>query len=113
MFTTETEVKIALARTLWVNTYRGKVTDECGEYVATLRIIPGLPLDRCEVPEDAPEVQPYISVLVEDATITVEEMVPFETKVADTLLFQLRDQNFKPELCQFFYPSPPTTLSMQ
>jgi len=59
--------RIKLARTLWFNMYRAMVEDAVGGYVATLRLIPAIPLDRADVPADAPEVEPYVLVLVEAA----------------------------------------------
>lgn len=107
----ETSFKIKLTRTLWFNTYRGKVTDATGNYVATLSLIPTTPLDRCEVPPDAPEAAPYITVLVEDGQLEADDLVEFESNVADLLLVQMAQPDFKPEYCQFAYPSPPYMLS--
>lgn len=42
---------IDLMRTLWENTYRGTVFDYKEQYVATIRLILSIPLDRSEVPE--------------------------------------------------------------
>lgn len=105
MFTVESGMQVQLARTLWINTYRGKATNEAGEYLATMRIIPSLPLSREEVPENAPEVKPYLSVLIEDAVITSKELLEFETLLSKILIHKFKE--FSPELCQFFYPSLP------
>lgn len=104
---------LQMARTLWNNTYRGKVTNDSGEYVAAIRVILGIPLDRSEVPENAPEVTAYLTVLVEDATITADELLTFEANLSDVLLVQLRSDNFIPEHCHFFYPSPPALMEEQ
>lgn len=40
---------IDLMRTLWENTYRGTVFDYKEQYVATIRLILSIPLDRSEV----------------------------------------------------------------
>ncbi len=61
--------RIKLARTLWFNMYRAMVEDAVGGYVATLRLIPAIPLDRADVPADAPEVEPYVLVLVEAGVV--------------------------------------------
>ena len=42
---------IDLMRTLWENTYRGTVFDYKEQYVATIRLILSIPLDRSEIPQ--------------------------------------------------------------
>lgn len=107
MFDAETgNLTLKVAKTLWYNIYRGVFHDEVGQYVAAVRIIPGIPLDRQDVPEDAPEARPYLTVIVEDATIPVDQLVPFETAATDALLVTLSRDAFKPEFIQFFYPNP-------
>ena len=99
-------LSLKVAKTLWFNIYRGAVHDVAGEYVATLRIIPGMPLDRSTVPADAPEARPYLIVIVEDATIDLNDLVHFESAITDTLLQTLSRDTFRPEFIQFFYPTP-------
>ena len=107
MFTNEAgEMTLKMAKTLWFNTYRGIFSDALGQYVAAVRIIPAIPLDRQEVPEDAPEARPYLTVLVEDATVPLDQLVEFETAATDVLLNTLAREPFKPEFVQFFYPNP-------
>ena len=107
MFTGETGgMTLKMAKTLWFNTYRGIFSDALGEYVAAVRIIPAIPLDRQDVPEDAPEARPYLTVIVEDATISLDQLVEFETAATDVLLNALAKEPFKPEFVQFFYPNP-------
>jgi hypothetical protein len=107
MQTPVTGWRIKLARTLWFNTYRALVEDGAGEYAATLRLIPAIPLDRAEVPEDAPEAEPYVLVLVEDAVFAEEDLVAFEGAVAGPLLEKMAQPDFNPAFCQFAYPSLP------
>jgi hypothetical protein len=102
-----TGLKIKLARTLWFNTYRALVEDSAGEYLASLRLIPAIPLDRASVPEDAPEVAPYLLVVVEDAVFSEEELINFEGEVAGMLLARMAQPDFNPAFCQFAYPSAP------
>jgi hypothetical protein len=97
---------LKVAKTLWFNIYRGVITGAAGEYVATVRIIPGLPLDRQDVPADAPEARPYLIVIVEDAAIALNELIHFESAVTDSLLQTLSRETFRPEFIQFFYPTP-------
>ena len=97
---------LKLAKTLWFNTYRGLFSDDSGQYVATVRIIPAIPLDREDLPEDAPEARPYLTVIVEDATVPLDQLVEFETAASDVLLGALARETFRPEFIQFFYPNP-------
>ena len=97
---------LKMAKTLWFNTYRGVFSDALGQYVATVRILPAIPLDRQEVPEDAPDARPYLTVLIEDATVPLDSLIEFETAATDTLLQALSRDAFAPEFIQFFYPTP-------
>lgn len=106
MITAESIIKVTLMRTLWLDTYRGKVVDETNSQLASLRIIPHIPLEREEIPPDAPEAIPFISILVEQANISPEEFILFESKVSDQIMSKMQTDVFKPEFCRFFYPSP-------
>lgn len=99
---------VELMATLWGNTYRAMVTNDKGEYIATLRLIVNLPRDRSEVPAEAPEVPPQLFVLVEDAVIQSSEIISLETAVSKILLEKFENQI--PQ-CFFFYPSPEDMLS--
>jgi hypothetical protein len=106
MITAESIIKVTLMRTLWLDTYRAGVVDETNGHLATLRIIPHIPLEREELPPDAPEAIPFISILVEQANISPEEFIFFESKVSDQIMSKMQTDAFKPEFCRFFYPSP-------
>ena len=107
MFIAEgSELTLKIAKTLWFNTYRGVLSDALGQYVAAVRIMPAIPLERELVPEDAPEARPYLTVLVEDAAVPLDRLVEFETAATDVLLRKLANETFKPEFIQFFYPNP-------
>ena len=80
-------------KTLWENTFRGTIFDYKNQYIATVRIVFNIPLDRDLVPDNAPEVSPAIIVLVED-TIT------------PILVKKLTSRYFQPDRVMFFYPSP-------
>ena len=107
MFNAESgKMALKMAKTLWFNTYRGILSDSMGEYVATVRIIPAIPLDRQDIPDDAPEARPYLTVIVEDAAVPLDQLIEFETAATDILLGTLSREAFKPEFIQFFYPTP-------
>ncbi len=110
MYSSDTKLKITLARTLWFNTYRAKITDLADNYIATIKLIPTMPLDRSEVPENAPTVESYVLVLVEDAAVSHDQLVFFETEVATLLHKELPQLGFAPAMCHYFYPSPPDLL---
>ena len=48
--------KLRLARTLYNNFYRARLQDANGEDAGQLLIVPGLPLDRSQLPENAPRI---------------------------------------------------------
>ncbi|HMM20291.1 MAG TPA: hypothetical protein PKA10_06100 [Selenomonadales bacterium] len=107
MFSADREWSVRLARTLWFNTYRAQIGDSAGNYIATLRLIPTAPLDRAELPADAPDASAYVLVLVEDAVWAEDQLVEFESRVSGLLLEQMTQPDFAPAFCQFAYPSPP------
>ena len=100
------KIKLAVAKTLYHNTYRCTITDDKSEVIGLLRIVPGLPLDRSQLPEDAPEVPGFLLVIVDDADITSENLLNFEENVSVSLLERFSTETTKFKYCQFYYPSP-------
>ncbi|HBK28036.1 MAG TPA: hypothetical protein DDY92_05780 [Dialister sp.] len=98
--------RIDLMRTLWENTYRGTIFDYKEQYVATVRLIFSIPLDRSEVPDNAPEVNPMVIVLVEDTTLSPIQVVDFEQAMTPILAKKLANKYFQPDRIMYFYPSP-------
>ena len=97
---------IDLMRTLWENTYRGTVFDYKEQYVATIRLILSIPLDRSEVPENAPKVNPSVIVLIEDTILSPLEVVEFEQIMSKIITKKVSSEYFQPERIMYFYPSP-------
>lgn len=97
---------IDFMRTLWENTYRGTIFDCMNHYVATIRMVLSIPLDREELPENAPEVAPLIIVLVEDTILTPKDILDFETVMSRLIVKKASSEYFHPDRCMFFYPSP-------
>lgn len=97
---------IDLMRTLWENTYRGTVFDYKEQYVATIRLILSIPLDRSEVPENAPEVNPSVIVLIEDTILSPLEVVEFEQIMSKIITKKVSSEYFQPDHIMYFYPSP-------
>ena len=97
---------IDLMRTLWENTYRGTVFDYKEQYVATIRLILSIPLDRSEVPENAPKVNPSVIVLIEDTILSPLEVVEFEQSMSKIITKKVSSEYFQPDRIMYFYPSP-------
>ena len=95
-----------LSKTLYQNTYRCILNNENEEVIGHLRVVPGLPLDRSEVPENAPTVPPYLLVIVDDADINKDNLIDFEERASYALLKRFSTEYFVPQHCQFYYPSP-------
>lgn len=97
---------IDLMRTLWENTYRGTVFDYKEQYVATIRLILSIPLDRSEVPENAPKVNPSVIVLIEDTILSPLEVVEFEQIMSKIITKKVSSEYFQPDRIMYFYPNP-------
>ena len=97
---------IDLMRTLWENTYRGTVFDYKEQYVATIRLILSIPLDRSEVPENAPKVNPSVIVLIEDTILSPLEVVEFEQIMSKIITKKVSSEYFQPDRIMYFYQSP-------
>ena len=100
------KLSISVSRTLYHNTYRCTIHDEEKNTIGLLRVIPGLPLERCEVPADAPEVPPFLLVIVDDADVNAQNLIAFEENVSVALLERFATETTRPHYCQFYYPSP-------
>ncbi len=95
-----------LARTLYNDVYRAMLFNENQQPVAHLRIVPNIPLDRSQVPEDAPEVQAFLLVIVDDADINKDNLIDFEERASYALLKRFSTEVINFQFCQFYYPSP-------
>ena len=95
-----------LSKTLYQNTYRCILSNENEEVIGTLRVVPGIPMDRSEVPENAPSVPPYLLVIVDDADINKDNLIDFEERTSYALLKRFSTEYYVPQHCQFYYPSP-------
>ncbi len=98
--------KLRLARTLYNNFYRARLQDANGEDAGQLLIVPGLPLDRSQLPENAPVADPYLLVIVEDANINKDNVVDSEEGVSRAVLGKFTTETTAFNHCEFYYPSP-------
>ena len=103
--------KLRLARTLYNNFFRARLQDANGEDAGQLLIVPGLPLDRSQLPENAPEADPYLLVIVEDANINnaninKNNVIDFEEGVSRAVLSKFTTETTSFNHCEFYYPSP-------
>lgn len=97
---------LKLARTLYNDTFRAQLLDDNQQTIAHLRIVPGMPLDRSQVPEDAPKVPAYLLVIVDDADINKDNLIDFEERATYVLLKRFSTEQIAFQHCQFYYPSP-------
>ena len=100
------KISVAVAKTLYHNLYRCRLEKEDGTVVGIIQVMPGLPLPADEMPEGAPQVPPYLLVIVEDADINEASLIEFEEQTSFALLKRFATENMAPHHCQFFYPSP-------
>lgn len=101
-----TSCKLRLARTLFNNFYRARIQDGNGEDVGQILIVPGLPLERSELPDNAPIGDPYLVVIVEDAKINKNSIIDFEEGVSRAVLARFTTETNSFNHCEFYYPSP-------
>ncbi|SUP40916.1 hypothetical protein [Veillonella criceti] len=99
---------VKLMATLWENTYRAVITDQNEQYAATARVIVNIPLPPEALPPNAPQVEAQLLVLVEDGTISPEDLIEFETILAAKIR-----EKFQYEISTvfFYYPSPEDVLN--
>lgn len=97
---------IKITKTLYENMYRCIVTDSEDNTIGNLRVVPSMPLDKKLVPEGAPDVPPFLLVIVDDADINKDNLIDFEERASFSLLKKFSTENWVPQHCQFYYPSP-------
>ena len=97
---------LRLARTLYENVYHAMLYNENQQPIGDLEIIPNIPLDRSQVPEDAPEVPAYLLVIVKDADINKDNLIDFEERASYALLKRFSTEVISFQHCKFYYPSP-------
>ena len=97
---------LKLSRTLYNDTFRAQLLDENEQVIGHLRIVPGVPLDRSQVPEGAPAVPAYILVIVDDADINKDNLIDFEERTTYALLKRFSNESISLQHCQFYYTSP-------
>lgn len=97
---------LRLARTLYENVYHAMLYNENQQPIGDLKIIPNIPLDRSQVPEDAPVVPAYLLVIVQDADINKDNLIDFEERASYALLKRFSTEVINFQRCEFYYPSP-------
>ncbi len=98
--------QVQIARTLYNNVYRCRLLDSVGNVKGFLRVLPSLPLDRSQVPQDAPKAVPFLYVIVEDADINKDNLIDFEERTAYALMLRFATETVNFDHCEFYYPSP-------
>ena len=100
------KLSVAVAKTLYHNLYRCRLEREDGTVAGVIKVMPGLPLSAEDMPDGAPQVPPFLLVIVEDADINETTLIDFEEAASAALLKRFAAENMVPHHCQFFYPSP-------
>ena len=101
-------MKLKMMATLWDNTYRVAIDDGQGKYIGTTRVVVNVPLPPELLPENAPQVEPQLLVLVEDFDFGADKIINFETTLSDLLREKFR---YKIPHIFFYYPSPHDVLN--
>ena len=97
---------LRVGRTLYDNLYSARVFDAQNNPKGMLRVVPMFPLGRDVVPADAPEAQPFLLVIVDDADINKDNLIDFEERVSSAVLSKFATDSAPFMRCQFYYPSP-------
>lgn len=98
--------QLRLMRTLYENVYGCMLYNENPQPIGKLEIVPSIPLDRSQVPEDAPVVPAYLLVIVQDADINKDNLIDFEERASYALLKRFSTEAISFQHCKFYYPSP-------
>ncbi len=98
--------ELKVAKTLYENIYAARVLNDNKDVIGKLRIVPCLPVDRSLVPADAPEANPFLVVIVDDADINKDNLIDFEERVSYAILKRFSTETVAFQHCQFYYPSP-------
>ena len=101
-------MKLKMMATLWDNTYRVAIDDGQGKYIGTVRVVVNVPLPPEALPENAPQVEPQLLVLVEDFDLGADKIINFEATLADLLREKFR---YEIPYIFFYYPSPQDVLN--
>ena len=100
-----TTLRVRLARTLFNNFYRARIQDNQGEDVGMLLIVPALPLDRSVLPENAPNAEPYLLVIVEKGDFNKDTVIEFEECISRIILDKFTTETMPFSYCEFYYMS--------
>ena len=78
------------------------------KYIGTARVVVNVPLPPEALPENAPQVEAQLLVLVEDFDFGADKIINFETTLSDLLR-----EKFRYEIPHifFYYPSPHDVLN--
>ncbi len=98
--------QLRLVRTLYDNVYGCMLYNENQQPIGQLEIVPCIPTDRSQVPEDAPVVPAYLLVIVQDADINKDNLIDFEERASYALLKRFSTEVVNFQHCKFYYPSP-------
>lgn len=96
-----------LTRTLYNNFYGVYFLNETGAPIGDLNVIPTMPMDRSMVPEDAPDVEPYLIALVNSIEgINKGNIEAFENDANAAIVGRFSNPMAQFTHCEMYYPSP-------
>ena len=73
----------------------------------SLRVFEGLPADKSSLPPDAPEAEPILLAIVDEAEfLGKEDFKEFDKTVEEVLLKKFSRNNLTFTKCSVYYPSP-------
>ena len=96
-----------VTRTLYNNYYGVFFLNKEGQPMGDVKVVPNLPVDRSQVPEDAPMVEPYLLALVNNIEgINKANIVAFENDANAALVGRFSNPSAQFSHCELYYPSP-------
>lgn len=96
-----------LTRTLYNNYYGVYFLNSENVPLGDVNVIPNMPMDRSMVPEDAPEVEPYLLALVNNIEgINKSNIIAFEDDANAALVGRFSNPMAQFSHTEMYYPSP-------
>ena len=96
-----------ITRTLYNNFYGVFFLNQEGQPVGDVKVVPIIPADRSMVPEDAPDVEPYLLGLVNNIDgINKANIISFENDANTALVNRFSNPTAQFSHCELYYPSP-------
>lgn len=96
-----------LTRTLYNNFYGVYFLNADKQPIGDVNVVPNIPLGRSQIPEDAPDVPPYLLALVNSIEgINKKNIIAFENDAEGALVNRFSNPTAQFDHCEMYYPSP-------